>query len=256
ERTEGQAAFRCTGGLTCAAQGAERIKHYASRRFMNIINLGTKLIELLYSKGNLNTIADINNLKLSDIADLEGQGEKSARNVLASIEASKSTKLGTFLGALGIHEVGEEGAKSIAKYFKNLEAIAHASFDELMQVPDIGPVMATNVVNFFKDEKNQAIIAKIIEAGVNWENEANEPVKQQRLAGQIWVLTGTLQQMPRNEAKALLESLGAKVAGSVSKKTTCVVAGQDAGSKLTNAQVLGIKILDETEFLAEFNETD
>ena len=256
ERTEGQAAFRCTGGLTCAAQGAERIKHYASRRFMNITNLGTKLIELLYSKGNLNTIADIYNLKLSDIADLEGQGEKSARNVLASIDASKSTKLGTFLGALGIHEVGEEGAKSIAKYFKNLEAIAHASFDELMQVPDIGPVMATNVVNFFKDEKNQAIIAKIIEAGVNWENEANEPVKQQRLAGQIWVLTGTLQQMPRNEAKALLESLGAKVAGSVSKKTTCVVAGQDSGSKLANAQVLGIKILDETEFLAEFNETD
>ncbi|MFZ4703475.1 MAG: NAD-dependent DNA ligase LigA, partial [Candidatus Methylumidiphilus sp.] len=256
ERTEGQAAFRCTGGLTCAAQGAERIKHYASRRFMNIINLGTKLIELLYSKGCLHTIADIYSLKLSDIADLEGQGEKSARNVLASIEASKSTKLGTFLGALGIHEVGEEGAKSITKYFNNLEAIAHASFEELMQVPDIGPVMATHVVNFFKDEKNQAIIAKIIEAGVNWENEANEPVKQQRLAGQTWVLTGTLQQMPRNEAKGLLESLGAKVAGSVSKKTTCVVAGQDAGSKLTNAQVLGIKILDETEFLAEFNETD
>ena len=256
ERTEGQAAFRCTGGLTCAAQGAERIKHYSSRRFMNIINLGTKLIELLYSKGSLHTIADIYSLKLSDIADLEGQGEKSARNVLASIEASKSTKLGTFLGALGIHEVGEEGAKSIAKYFKSLDAISHASFEELMQVPDIGPVMATNVVNFFKDEKNQAIIAKIIEAGVNWENEANEPVIQQRLAGQTWVLTGTLQQMPRNEAKALLESLGAKVAGSVSKKTTCVVAGQDAGSKLANAQALGIKVLDETEFLAEFKLVD
>ncbi len=256
ERTEGQAAFRCTGGLTCAAQGAERIKHYASRRFMNIINLGTKLIELLYSKGSLHTIADIYSLKLSDIADLEGQGEKSAQNVLASIDASKSTKLGTFLGALGIHEVGEEGAKSIAKYFKNLEAIAHASFEELMQVPDIGPVMATNVVNFFKDEKNQAIIAKIIEAGVNWENEANEPVKQQRLAGQTWVLTGTLQQMSRNEAKALLESLGAKVAGSVSKKTTCVVAGQDAGLKLANAKDLGIKVLDEAEFLAEFKLAD
>ncbi|MEI6068484.1 MAG: NAD-dependent DNA ligase LigA [Methylococcaceae bacterium] len=256
ERTEGQAAFRCTGGLTCAAQGAERIKHYASRRFMNIINLGTKLIELLYSKGSLNTIADIYSLKLSDIADLEGQGEKSARNVLVSIDASKSTKLGTFLGALGIHEVGEEGAKCIAKYFKNLDAISHASFEELMQVPDIGPVMATHVVNFFKDEKNQAIIAKIIEAGVNWENEVNEPVKQQRLAGQTWVLTGTLQQMPRNEAKALLESLGAKVAGSVSKKTTCVVAGQDAGSKLANAQALGIKVLDEADFLAEFKLAD
>ncbi|MDD5633025.1 MAG: NAD-dependent DNA ligase LigA, partial [Methylococcales bacterium] len=124
ERIEGQAAFRCTGGLTCAAQGAERIRHYASRKFMNITNLGTKLIELLYSKGILKTIADIYSLKLSDIANLEGQGEKSAQNVLDSIESSKKTKLGTFLGALGIHEVGEESAKTIAKYFKNLDAIA------------------------------------------------------------------------------------------------------------------------------------
>ncbi|MDD1627331.1 MAG: NAD-dependent DNA ligase LigA [Methylococcaceae bacterium] len=253
ERTEGQAAFRCTGGLTCTAQGAERIRHYASRKFMNVINLGTKLIELLHSKGTLKTIADIYSLKLSDIADLEGQGEKSAQNVLDSIEASKTTKLGTFLGALGIHEVGEEGAKSIAKYFKNLDAITNASFEELMQVPDIGPVMANNVVQFFKDAKNRDIIAKIIEAGVNWENEEYEPAEQQLLAGQTWVLTGTLQNMSRNEAKAFLESLGAKVAGSVSKKTSCVVAGQDAGSKLDKAQELGVKVLDEDTFLAEFN---
>ncbi len=253
ERTEGQAAFRCTGGLTCTAQGAERIRHYASRKFMNIINLGTKLIELLHSKGTLKTIADIYSLKISDIADLEGKGEKSAQNVLDSIEASKTTKLGTFLGALGIHEVGEEGAKSIAKYFKNLDTIAKASFEELMQVPDIGPVMANNVVKFFKDAKNQDIIAKIIEAGVNWENEEYEPAEQQLLAGQTWVLTGTLQHLSRNEAKAFLESLGAKVAGSVSKKTTCVVAGQDAGSKLDKAQELGVKVLDEAAFLAEFD---
>jgi DNA ligase (NAD+) len=253
EKTEGQAAFRCTGGLTCEGQGAERIRYYASRKFMNIINLGTKLIELLHGKGRLKTIADIYSLKLSDIADLEGQGEKSAQNVLASIETSKKTKLGTFLGALGIHEVGEEGAKSIAKYFKNLEAVANASFEDLMQVPDIGPVMATNVVNFFKDTKNQDIIAKIIAAGVNWEDEDYEPVEQQRLAGQTWVLTGTLQHMPRNEAKALLESFGAKVAGSVSKKTTCVVAGEDAGSKLDKAQSLGVKVIDEATFLDEFD---
>lgn len=253
ERTEGQAAFRCTGGLTCTAQGAERIRHYASRKFMNIINLGTKLIELLHGKGTLKTIADIYSLKISDIADLEGQGEKSAQNVLDSIEASKTTKLGTFLGALGIHEVGEEGAKSIAKYFKNLDTITNASFEELMQVPDIGPVMANNVVQFFKDAKNRDIIAKIIEAGVNWENEDYEPAEQQLLAGQTWVLTGTLQNMSRNEAKAFLESLGAKVAGSVSKKTSCVVAGQDAGSKLDKAQELGVKVLDEATFLAEFN---
>ncbi len=256
ERTDGQAAYRCTGGLLCAAQSAERIRHYASRKFMNITNLGTKLIELLYSKGTLKTIADIYTLEPSDIASLEGQGEKSAQNVLDSIEASKTTKLGTFLGALGIQEVGEEAAKYIAKYFKNLEAIASASFEELMQVPDIGPVTANNVVNFFKDEKNREIVAKIIEAGVNWEHEDGEPAKQQTLAGQIWVLTGTLQHFTRNEAKAFLESLGAKVAGSVSKKTTCVVAGQDAGSKLDKAESLGVKVLDEAAFLAEFSLAD
>jgi DNA ligase (NAD+) len=253
ERTEGQAAFRCTGGLLCAAQSAERIRHYASRKFMNITNLGTRLIELLYSKGTLKTIADIYTLKASDIASLEGQGEKSAQNVLDSIEASKTTKLGTFLGALGIQEVGEEAAKSIAKYFKNLEVIANTSFDELMQVPDIGPVTANNVVNFFKDEKNREIVTKIIEAGVNWEHEDFEPAKPQTLAGQTWVLTGTLQHLTREEAKAFLESSGAKVAGSVSKKTTCVVAGQDAGSKLDKAQALGVKVIDEAEFLAEFD---
>ena len=253
ERTEGQAAFRCTGGLLCAAQSAERIKHYASRKFMNITNLGTKLIEVLYSKGILKTIADIYNLKLNDIASLEGQGEKSAQNVLDSIEASKTTKLGTFLGALGIQEAGEEAAKNIARYFKNLDAIAGASFDELMEVPDIGPVTANNVVNFFKDAKNRQIVARIIEAGVNWKNEDYEPAKQQPLAGQTWVLTGTLQNMTRSEAKAFLESLGAKVAGSVSKKTSCVVAGTDAGSKLDKAQSLGVRVMDEAEFLTEFD---
>ncbi|MDD5461232.1 MAG: NAD-dependent DNA ligase LigA [Methylococcales bacterium] len=253
ERTEGQAAFRCTGGLLCAAQSAERIRHYASRKFMNINNLGTKLIELLYSQGILKTIADIYTLKISDIATLEGQGEKSAQNVLASIEASKKTRLSIFLGALGIHEVGEEGAKNIARYFKNLAAIANATFEELMQVPDIGPVTANNIVNFFSDEKNREIVAKIIAAGVNWESEEHTPPEQQRLAGQTWVLTGTLQQLSRDEAKAYLEGLGAKVAGSVSKKTTCVVAGEDAGSKLTKAQSLGVKVIDEAAFLDELN---
>lgn len=253
ERTEGQAAFRCTGVLTCAAQGAERIRHYASRKFMNITNLGTKLIELLYSKGTLKTIADIYTLKIDDIASLDGQGEKSAQNVLASIQTSKTTKLGTFLGALGIYEVGEEGAKNIARYFKNLDAIAAATVEELMQVPDIGPVMAKNVVDFFHNTENLAIVEKIRAAGVSWQDEPGATVQLQPLAGQTWVLTGTLQRLPRAEAKALLESLGAKVAGSVSKKTSCVVAGQEAGSKLATAQSLGVKVLDEAEFLAEFN---
>lgn len=253
ERTEGQTAFRCTGGLTCSAQGAERIKHYASRKFMNINNLGAKLIELLYSKGIITTIADIYKLNIADIADLEGQGDKSAQNVLDSIEASKSTKLGTFIGALGIHEIGEEGAKTIAKYFTNINSITKATLEDLTKIPDIGPVMAKNAITFFNDKKNQAIIEEIIAAGVHWNSEKNAPAKEEHLlAGQTWVLTGTLEHLSRNEAKALLESLGAKVAGSVSKKTSCVVAGKDAGSKLATAKVLGIKILDEKAFLDHF----
>jgi DNA ligase (NAD+) len=253
ERVEGQAAYRCTGGLNCSAQAAERIRHYASRKCMNIINLGTKLIEVLHNKGVLNTIADIYTLKLGDIAELEGQGEKSAQNVLDSIAASKTTKLGTFMAALGIHEVGEEGAKNIARYFKNYDTIASATVEQLLQVPDVGPVTAHNVVAFFADTKNQAIVQKIIAAGVNWPDEACQPQQAQQLAGQTWVLTGALQ-MPRAEAKALLESLGAKVAGSVSKKTTCVLAGQDAGSKLAKAEELGVKVMDEATFLTVFGD--
>ena len=185
---------------------------------------------------------------------MDGQGEKSAQNVLDSIEVSKTTRLATFIGALGIHEIGEEGAKYLAKYFKTLDAIVHASLEELLQVPDIGPVMAQNVVNFFNDEKNQHIISAIINAGVNWPDEISEAVNELPLSGQTWVLTGTLEQLTRSEAKALLESLGAKVAGSVSKKTSCVVAGKDAGSKLTNAQALGITVLDEAEFLTRFKD--
>jgi DNA ligase (NAD+) len=252
ERTMGQAAYRCTAGLICAAQAAEHIRHYASRKFMNITNLGVKLIEILYGQGIVKNIADIYSIKPGDIASLEGRGEKSARNVLDSIEASKTTRLDVFLGALGIQEVGEEGAKNIARYFKNLDAIKSASFEQLLQVPDVGPVTAKNLVDFFNEDKNKAIVDKIIKAGVNWPNEDNQPSREQILAGQTWVLTGTLEHMSRNEAKAFLESLGAKVAGSVSGKTSCVVAGQDAGSKLTKAEALGVRVIDEATFLSEF----
>jgi DNA ligase (NAD+) len=220
---------------------------------MKINNLGTKLIEVLYDQGVLKTIADIYSLTAEDIFSLEGQGEKSAQNVLDSIESSKTTKLGTFLGALGIHEVGEEGAKNIANYFKNLAAIQTATYEELLAVPDVGPVTAKNLVDFFKDEKNKAIVEKIIAAGVNWPEQEAGLAQNQILAGQTWVLTGTLQHMGRQEAKVFLESLGAKVAGSVSKKTTCVLAGLDAGSKLAKAEALGVEIIDEATFLAKFN---
>jgi len=251
ERTPGQAAFRCSGGLSCPAQGAERIRHYASRKCMNIVNLGTKLIEVLYSKGILHTIADIYTLKASDIAELDGQGEKSAQNVLDSIKVSKATRLGTFIAALGIHEIGEESAKAIARHFKNYPAIANATFEELLQVPDIGPVMAKNIVDFFADAKNIAIVQAIIDAGVTWPDEDGAPPQAQPLAGQTWVITGTLS-MPRDHFKTLLESLGAKVSGSVSKKTTCVLAGADAGSKLDKAEALGVKVLDEAQFKLQF----
>lgn len=245
-RTEGQAAYRCTGGLSCAAQAAEHIRHYASRKCMNIANLGVKLIETLYGKGVIKTIADIYTLQAADIAKLEGHGDKSAQNVLNAIAASKSTRLSTFIAALGIPEVGEESAKTLARHFKQYAALADASIDELMRVPDIGPVMAKNIVDFFQNAENRNIIARILDAGVNW--PADESPNQQTLAGQTWVLTGTLD-IPRSTAKAMLEGLGAKVAGSVSKNTHCVVAGADAGGKLAKAEALGVNVIDEAAFL-------
>lgn len=261
ERIDGQVAYVCSNGLFCPAQGAERIRHYASRRFMNIQNLGTKLIELLYSLGIVKTIADIYTLKASDIVVLEGHGEKSAQNVIDSIEASKKVKFATFLGALGIHGVGEEGAKSIATVYNSLDALLKAvdalpddfTNDDLeaftAHIFNVGLVMSKNVVNFFKDIHNRDIINAIMAAGVTLENTEAAPIETLPLAGQTWVLTGTMA-MPRQEAKALLESLGAKVAGSVSKKTSCVVVGENAGSKLTEANALGVKVLDEAAFLA------
>jgi DNA ligase (NAD+) len=250
ERTEGQAAFRCTGGLNCAAQAVEHIRHYASRKCMDITHLGSKLIEVLCSKGVLTNIADIYALNLDDIKELEGQGDKSAQNVLDAIEASKQTKLGTFIAALGIPGIGEESAKAIAKHFKNYTALAAASLEDLMMVPDVGPIMAQNCVSFFADANNRDIIAKIIAAGVSWPDEVEDDTPSSKpLAGQIWVLTGTMA-MPRTEAQAILEGLGAKVASSVSKKTTCVVYGKDAGSKLAKAEELGVKMMDEAGFMA------
>ncbi len=246
-----QAAYRCSGGLSCPAQATERIRHYASRNFMNIVNLGSKLIEALQKAGVLKTIADIYRLTVDDIASLAGQGEKSAHNVLAGIEASKKTQLSTFIGALGIPEIGEESAKVLAKHFNSFNALANATEAQLLEVPTIGPVMASHLVAFFADEKNQALIGQIIAAGVHWPEEPAKDGEQKPLAGQTWVLTGTLSR-PRAEVKALLESLGAKVSNTVSKNTRCVLAGAETGTKLTQAQALGINTMTEEAFLAEF----
>lgn len=247
-RIDNQAAYRCSGGLICGAQLAERIKYYASRDCMNIKQLGRVLIETLCEQGVLNSVADIYRLTIADIASLEGQGEKNATKILAAIEASKKTKFNVFLTALGIPEVGEEGAKNLARYFKNLAALRIAEHETLLQVPDVGAVTANNVQVFFSQQENNQLIDDLVAAGVHWDEEDFQP-KYTPLSGQIWVLTGTLQ-LPRKEVKDTLEKLGAKVSGSVSAKTTCVLAGESAGSKLVQAQTLGIDIMSEPQFLA------
>jgi DNA ligase (NAD+) len=247
QRIENQAAYRCSGGLICAAQIAERIKYYASRNCMNIRQLGTKLIEVLCEQGILNNVVDIYRLQIDDILKLEGQGEKNATKILAAIEGSKHTKFSTFLTALGISEVGESGAKNLARYFESLEKLRFADIETLVQIPDIGMITAKNVRAFFDDASNNQLLDDLLAAGVTWdENKIVENL--QPLLGQTWVLTGTLTS-PRNEIKAKLESLGAKVSSSVSTKTTVVLAGEAAGSKLTQAEDLGVKIIDENEFL-------
>jgi DNA ligase (NAD+) len=248
-RVDKQAAYRCSGGLNCAAQIAERIKYYASRNCMNIRQLGAKLIEILCEQSVLNNIADIYRLQIDDIANLDGQGEKNATKILAAIEASKHTQFSTFLTALGIPEIGESGAKNLANYFKSLEKLRAADVETLIQVPDVGAITANNVRAFFDDATHNQLVDDLLAAGVYWNENENSAVENtQKLVGETWVLTGTLTS-PRNEIKAKLESLGAKVSSSVSAKTTCVLAGKAAGSKLTQAEKLGVKILDETQFL-------
>jgi DNA ligase (NAD+) len=247
-RIENQAAYRCSGGLACGAQVAERIKYYASRGCMNIRQLGTKLIDVLCEQGVLTSVADIYRLRIEDIALLEGQGEKNAAKILSAIETSKNTTLAIFLTSLGIPEVGESGAKNLANYFGSLEKLRTVDIETLQKVPDVGLVTATNVQNFFDNPSQNQLVEDLLEAGVHWDESDSNSATEKFLAGQTWVLTGTLSS-PRNEIKAKLESLGAKVSGSVSAKTTVVLAGEAAGSKLAQAEKLGVKIFDENEFL-------
>ena len=241
-----QAAFRCTGGYACSAQITERIKYYASRRCMDIKQLGAKLIEALCDQGVLKSVADIYRLQMSDIANLDGHGEKNALKILASIEKSKKTTFNIFLMALGIPEIGEEGAKNLASYFRSLTNLRQATEEELLRVPDVGVVTAKNIRSFFSDIMQSQLVDELIALGIHWDDE---PQLEQPLSGQVWCLTGALS-IPRQEIKAALEKMGAKVANSVSAKTTYLLAGQDAGSKLSKAQALNVKVIDEAQFLA------
>ncbi len=245
-KPEGEAVARCTGGLFCPAQRKEAIKHFASRRAMDIEGLGDKLVEQLVDQELIHDPADLYSLTREQLTGLERMGEKSAQNLLDALERSKETTLAHFLYALGIREVGEATSQTLARQFGSLEALAQASEEELQQAPDVGPIVAAHIAAFFRQPHNREVIEKLLKAGIHWPEVEVTPKEQQPLAGKTFVLTGSLSR-PRSEIKGELQELGARVAGSVSKKTDYVVAGEAAGSKLEKARELGIAILDEEQ---------
>ncbi len=249
-REEGEADYRCTGGLFCSAQRKQAILHFAHRRAVEIEDLGDKLVEQLVDAGVVKTLPDLYRMGFTALVTLERMAEKSANNVLASIEKSKQTTLPRFLFGLGIRHVGEATAKELARHFGKMDAIMDATVDQLLQVADVGPIVALSLRTFFDQPHNREVVEQLRACGVTWTEGEPSAGASLPLAGQTFVLTGTLPTLSRDEAKEMLEALGAKVAGSVSKKTHCVVAGAEAGSKLDKAQELGIKVLDEAGLLA------
>lgn len=250
-REEGEAVARCTGGLYCSAQRVEALKHFVSRRAMDIDGLGTKIIEQLVNIGRIKTPADLYRLGKDELASLERMGEKSAQNLIDAIEQSKETTLARFLYSLGIREVGEATAAGVAAHFGGLDRIITATEEDLETVPDVGPVVASRIRAFFDEEHNREVIARLTKAGVHWkETEPSGAPKDGPLAGKVFVLTGTLPSMTRDEAKDRIQAQGGKVTGSVSKKTDFVIYGDKAGSKLKKAQDLDVETLDEEQFEA------
>jgi len=248
-KEEGEAISRCTGGLFCSAQRKQALWHFASRKAMDIDGLGEKLVEQLVDEGIVRTPADMYKLGLAKLTALERMAEKSAGNLLAAIEASKNTTLPRFVYALGIRNVGEATAKDLARHFGDIDALIHADVEQLLAVADVGPVVAQSIVDFFAEAHNVEVIEQLRAAGVNWPAIEKLSSSNTKLSGKTFVLTGTLPTLSRDDAKARLETAGAKVAGSVSKKTDYVVAGTEAGSKLVKAQELGIPVLDEAQML-------
>jgi DNA ligase (NAD+) len=245
---DGEVVARCTGGLICSAQRIERIRHFASRLALDIEGLGEKLVEQLVAASMIESPADLFTLQATDLVSLERMAPKSANNLLEALEKSKETTLARFIYALGIQEVGESTARSLANHFGDIQPLIQASRDELIQIQDIGPIVADKIATFFSQAENQQVISRLLSAGVRWpviEKDENGVA----LEGQVFVLTGTLTTLKRNDAKAQLQALGAKVAGSVSKNTSFVVAGDAAGSKLTKAQSLGVPIMDENQLI-------
>jgi DNA ligase (NAD+) len=254
EKLEGEVVARCTGGLYCAAQLKESMKHFASRKAFDIDGLGDKIIEQLVDQKLVKTPADFFQLEFIQISNLERMGEKSAANLVSSLEKCKQTTLAKFIYSLGIREVGEATAANLAAHYCELEAIKQANIDSLQEVSDVGAIVAQHIVNFFAEDHNIHVVDELLASGIHWPKIKKTEVDFLPLAGQTFVLTGTLEQMDRNAAKAMLQSLGARVAGSVSAKTSCVVAGEKAGSKLAKAEALGVKILNEQEMMDLFVE--
>lgn len=249
QRGEGEAVARCSGGLFCGAQIKEAIKHFASRKAMDIDGLGDKLVELLVDKSVIFSVADLYELQPTQLVDLERMAEKSATNLIAAIDASKDTTLAKFLYALGVREVGEATAQTLANNFGSMEPITQASVEVLLEIDDVGPIVAKHIVNFFRNPDNLSIISALREAGVHWPDIDLSRQASQPLRGQTWVITGGMETISRAEAKDRLQDLGAKVASSVSAKTTRVVAGPGAGSKLSKALALEVAVMDEAQFL-------
>ncbi|MFM1910867.1 MAG: ligase, NAD(+)-dependent [Pseudomonadota bacterium] len=255
KKQEDEAVARCTGGIFCAAQRKQAMIHFASRKAMDIEGFGDKLVEQLVDSNLANNLADIYRLDFHTLANLDRMAEKSAQNIIDALEKSKKTTLSRFIYALGIRNVGEATAKDLARYFGSVQAIQDANVEQLQQVPDVGPIVAESIVNFFSEVHNREIINSLITpvelggAGIHWDAVAAQSNAIGIFTGKTFVLTGTLPTLGREDAKALIENVGGKVSGSVSKKTDFVVAGADAGSKLTKAQELGVSVIDETHLL-------
>ncbi|MEI6801638.1 MAG: NAD-dependent DNA ligase LigA [Burkholderiales bacterium] len=249
-REEGEADYRCSGGLYCSAQRKQAVLHFAQRRAVEVEGLGDKLVDQLVDAGLVTTLPDLYRLPLESLSALERMAEKSAQNLLAELEHSKQTTLPRFVFGLGIRHVGEATAKALARHFGTLDAIMNAALEDLQAVPDVGPVVGLSLRTFFDQEHNREVVRQLRACGLTWpEGPAAAPLKR-TLAGKTFVLTGTFPTLSREQAKEMLEACGAKVAGSVSKKTDYVVAGAEAGSKLTNAQELGVPVIDEAAMQA------
>jgi|TARA_R110000764_G_scaffold57754_3_gene125691 DNA ligase (NAD+) len=247
-KAEGEAVLRCTGGLYCQAQRKEAIKHFSSRKALDVDGLGDKLVEQLVDEGLIKTPADLFKLTELDVSTMERMGQKSATNLIKGLEAARTTTLAKFVYALGIREVGETTAANLAQYFLNFDAIKSANAEQLQKVPDVGVIVAKNIVNFFAQDHNVEVVEEL-ENIMSWPDIERKSDDELPLKDQTFVLTGTLSKMGRNEAKAALQALGAKVSGSVSAKTDYLVAGEKAGSKLVKAQDLGVSVLTEDEMI-------